>query len=187
MDFGHPVSAFRRSAINAGVSFAFHALARLARLAPGETASAEELAAGLGASPSYLAHLMRRLTAAGLARAHAGAHGGYSLGPRGDNVSLKDVVSALSSAAALSAPELPICAACPLGAACPLRAVVAKAEATRQDVFARATVGGLARLLGAAERSPVAPIAPPPSSRGGHGRRYRRIRPGGIHVRKTQG
>jgi len=71
------------------------AMTHLARLGQGEVSSAREIADRFGVPGSLLMNVLKDLSAAGYVESVRGAHGGYRLALRPDDVNLADLVAAL--------------------------------------------------------------------------------------------
>ena len=71
------------------------ALSYLARLEAGRLASAREIARRFGMPAPLLMNVMKELSAAGYVSATRGAHGGYKLARRPEDIDLQQVVSVL--------------------------------------------------------------------------------------------
>ena len=78
--------------------YALRALAVLARLRPGESMRATDLARETAVPPQYLSKVLRRLVARGLLRARKGHGGGFSLARGPSAIRVADVLDALDSA-----------------------------------------------------------------------------------------
>lgn len=130
-----------------GSSLAFHALAYMARRPQGQSLGAGELAQAVGASPSYLAKLLQKLSRAALVTSRRGFGGGFSLARPPSEISMAAVILALSDAPD-DLPLHPRCASCQLAAICPITAAVRRAEESIEEQFRSLTVASLARLLG---------------------------------------
>ncbi|HSQ66869.1 MAG TPA: Rrf2 family transcriptional regulator [Polyangiaceae bacterium] len=78
--------------------YALRALATLARLGPGESMRAADLARETGVPAQYLSKVLRRLVARGLLRAQKGHGGGFSLARGPSAIHVADVLEALDSA-----------------------------------------------------------------------------------------
>ncbi len=78
--------------------YALRALATLARLGPGESLRAADLARETSVPAQYLSKVLRRLVASGLLRAQKGHGGGFSLARGPSTIRVADVLEALDSA-----------------------------------------------------------------------------------------
>lgn len=75
--------------------YALLAMAHLAELGDGSLASAREIAETFGVSTSLLMNVLKELAAAGYVESVRGAHGGYRLAVRTDELTLANLVEAL--------------------------------------------------------------------------------------------
>lgn len=82
--------------------YSLRILLHLARLAPGEQASARDVARITGIPGPFAGKVLSALAAAGLVRSRRGPHGGVMLARRASSISLLDVASALGEDAAIS-------------------------------------------------------------------------------------
>jgi len=78
--------------------YALRALATLAKLRPGESMRATDLARETAVPPQYLSKVLRKLVARGLLRARKGHGGGFSLARGPSAIRVADVLEALDSA-----------------------------------------------------------------------------------------
>lgn len=109
---------------------------------PDQAASAEVLAARTKVPRRYLHKVLQDLAAAGLVRSRSGPGGGYALDRAPDDVTILDVVNAVSPLERITA--------CPLGLTshtrlCPLHRELDQAYAATQEALQRVTIGALAR------------------------------------------
>ncbi len=116
----------------------------------GQPASADVLAAGTKVPRRYLHHVLQDLVAAGLVRSRPGPGGGYELVSSPADITILDVVNAVSPIERIKA--------CPLGLRshtrlCPLHSELDKAYAAAEEAFRRVTIK---RLL--ASTSQVVPL-----------------------------
>jgi len=117
---------------------------------PDEPASADLLAERTKAPRRYLHRVLQDLAAAGLASSRPGPGGGYSLAKAPRDVSILDVVNAVS--------PLERIRSCPLGLSshtelCPLHAELDRAYAATEAAFAGVTLQALLEST-----SPVIPL-----------------------------
>lgn len=106
----------------------------------GQPASADLLAEKTKVPRRYLTRVLQDLVAAGLARSRPGPGGGYELARPTDQLTILDVVNAVS--------PLERIRKCPLGLVshtelCPLHAELDKAYAATEAAFAGVTIGQL--------------------------------------------
>jgi len=80
---------------SSSVEYGLHCLLFLVDSSGAARASSLDLAEFQGISPSFVAKLFGRLKAAGLVTAIEGAHGGYQLARRAEDITVLDVVDAL--------------------------------------------------------------------------------------------
>lgn len=109
---------------------------------PAQAASAEVLAAHTKVPRRYLHKVLQDLAAAGLVRSRSGPGGGYALDRAPDDVTILDVVNAVSPLERITA--------CPLGLTshtrlCPLHRELDQAYAAVQEALQRVTIGALVR------------------------------------------
>jgi Rrf2 family protein len=150
----HPVEPRATvSLYGASVEYALHCLLWL--IEPRERpASAADLAALQGISPTLLAKIMPRLEKAGLVMSSGGIHGGYRLGCPADEISVLDVVDAVEGGrrlfdckeirrnCALFGDTPPAWSA---SGTCGIHAVMLRAERTMRAEMGRTTLLSLAR------------------------------------------
>jgi len=136
------------------------AMTHLARLNPGELASAREIAGLYGVPSSLLMNVLKVLAVAGYVESIRGAHGGYRLAHEPEEISLADVISAVEGPIRLAeciaarrggegrpaamegaAPEGP----CPLIARCPIADPVHRVHRRLHDFLKTVT---LAEIVG---------------------------------------
>ena len=80
---------------SASVEYGLHCLLHLVDSSGAAKASSVDLAEFQGISPSYVAKLFTQLKTAGLVTAVEGAHGGYQLARRAEDITVLEVVDAL--------------------------------------------------------------------------------------------
>ena len=80
--------------------WALHAVASLAQLEPGSTASAAQLAEYFDLPPAYLAKQLQSLVRAGVLAANTGPRGGFRLARPADQVTMLDIVEAIDGSSA---------------------------------------------------------------------------------------
>ena len=122
-----------------GTNLAFHALAALAKQ-PSETLGIARIAESLGASPSYMAHLFQRLVREGLLVSQRGTGGGYGLARPPQEITLWDVIVALSDREQGNTADLEDCATCPLASACPVKTSLQCAKEKLAEIFLQVRV-----------------------------------------------
>ncbi|RMF41451.1 MAG: Rrf2 family transcriptional regulator [Planctomycetota bacterium] len=103
----------------------------------GQPASADVLSKGTKVPRRYLHHVLQDLVAAGLVRSRPGPGGGYVLALSVSEISILDVVNAVSPIERIRA--------CPLGLKshsqlCPLHSELDKAYAATEAAFQRVTI-----------------------------------------------
>lgn len=116
--------------------YALRATVWLARM-PDSPESADQLAAGIRVPRRYLHKVLQDLVKAGLVRSQPGPGGGYRLDCDPEQVTILDVINAVSSIERIRA--------CPLGlethtSLCPLHLELDKAFAAVEAAFSRVTV-----------------------------------------------
>lgn len=133
--------------VTQGANYAFHALMQMARASLGQTATIEEMAGAVGASPSYMAKLMQRLTRAGLVTSQRGRGGGYLLARPASQITLWEVTTALQENSVAEMPLLPSCLTCPLSSACPLKGALETAARRVEQVLRKVNVASVAEMI----------------------------------------
>lgn len=81
--------------ISEGANLAIHAMAYLAALEPGQSASVARMAADLKVSKDHLGKVMQRLTPLGLVSSRRGPKGGFTLAASPEEVTLLQIVEAI--------------------------------------------------------------------------------------------
>jgi len=71
------------------------AMSHLAKLRDGELSCAREIAEKFGVPAALLMNVLKRLSAAGYVESVRGAHGGYRLARKPENINLADVVTVM--------------------------------------------------------------------------------------------
>ncbi|MGE3540138.1 MAG: Rrf2 family transcriptional regulator [Candidatus Tectimicrobiota bacterium] len=121
---------------------ALHGLWALARLETGRFVLLSEIARQQNVSESYLSKVFQRLTRAGLTRAMRGKHGGYALARAPEDITIGDVVRAMTLE-----PPMYQCLArercCDAAQSCLLLRVFAEAEQHMYKVLDRVSLADL--------------------------------------------
>lgn len=117
---------------------------------PDQPASADQLAEKTKVPRRYLHRVLQDLVSAGLVRSRPGPGGGYLLGQAVDQLTILDIVNAVSPIERIRQ--------CPLGLKshtdlCPLHAELDRAYAATEAAFAGVTIGQLLESTG-----PVVPL-----------------------------
>lgn len=121
--------------------YALRATVWLAR-EPGQTESAERLAASTHVPRRYLHKVLQDLVAAGLVRSQPGPGGGYTLSRDPTEITILDVVDAVEPIERINS--------CPLGlrthtSLCPLHLALDRAYATVEEALGRVSVADVLR------------------------------------------
>lgn len=82
-------------------NYALHTMLYFVALPPGTTIGVQQLATMQALSPTYLSKILTKLVKAGLIQSTPGAHGGYTLTSKKDDLSFLDVIQAIEGTASL--------------------------------------------------------------------------------------
>jgi Rrf2 family protein len=137
--------------------YGLRALVDLIRHEGGGPISLGALAARNNLPPKFLEQIMARLKAAAIVRTTLGAHGGYAMAERPENVSVGRVIRLLDGALAplpcVSLRYYGTCS-CPDEATCSLRDVMLDVRDSMLEILDRETLAGLAARPGRASIDP---------------------------------
>lgn len=150
--------------------YALRAMATLAKLAPGESIRAPELADRTGIPGHYVSKVMRRLVVAKLVRGQRGHGGGFQLARPPASIRFADILSAIGAI-----PEPQACAfgwdSCDPDHPCPLHPAWSRLKDSYTQWADQITLGGLPNE----DREGT-----PPRRSGGSEERLRRARQRGV-------
>ncbi|KLU54937.1 Rrf2 family transcriptional regulator [Paenibacillus sp. VT-400] len=107
--------------------YALHTMLFLMAATPDKTIGVHQLAEKQGVSPTYLSKILTKLAKADMIESASGAHGGYRLKQKWDELSLLDIVHAIEGTSSLFDCSFDH------GPECPIQQVVEAAEAKMEQ------------------------------------------------------
>lgn len=133
-----------------GVEQAVYALVLLSLLPDKAALPGEAIGSRLGASPTYMQKLLRRLGNAGLVQSSAGAKGGFRLKRAPGDIAVYDVYLAVEGRQSMFAPRGTLQDMLDRpgqGCGCRLSALMDEAEASWRSILGRETIETLAEAM----------------------------------------
>ena len=162
-------------ALTKKTGYALVAMAHLANIEDGKLASAREIAEQFGVPVSLLMNVLKELAANGYIKSVRGAHGGYRLARRVEDINLAEVVSSLEGPVRLAqcvtrqSGDEGECT-CEVMARCPVTDPVHRAQRRLNDFLRKVTLSELLQPRGGIENDPSEPAEEPDKKEAVHGR-----------------
>ncbi|KMY51194.1 Rrf2 family transcriptional regulator [Peribacillus loiseleuriae] len=82
-------------------NYALHTMLTLVTASPAKPIGVQQLAESQGVSPTYLSKILTKLVKAEMIESISGAHGGYRLSQKKDDITFLDIIHAIEGTASL--------------------------------------------------------------------------------------
>src|SRR5262249_11108959 len=112
----------------------------------GQEGCAREIADRFGLSRPFTANILKLLCREGLVRSHRGAHGGYALARRAEDICLCELVERIDGPIRLAECNRPAAeGSCAVAEVCPVREAIAEVDRRVREVLRSASLADLFR------------------------------------------